>query len=70
MWQPVREWRFGTGGHLSIIDRLVIQKHAIVYMYVVSRSTLCVKIKCKFLDKVRKIWLLEKVQILRHVLRK
>ena len=48
--------RFSIGGHLSIIGSLDFQKHGIIHMYVVSRSTLCIEIKCRFLGKVCKTW--------------
>ena len=43
----------------SIRYHKVIEKHGIIYMYVVNRSTLMIMIKCKFMDKFHKIWLLE-----------
>ena len=33
------------GGHLSGIGSLDFQKHGIIHMHVVSRSTLCIEIK-------------------------
>ena len=47
---------FSIGGHLSVIGSLEFQKHGIIHKYVVSQSTLCIEIKCKFLGKVRKTW--------------
>ena len=45
---------------MSIIGSLVIQKHGIIHdMYVVNQRTLFIKTKCKLLDKVSKIWILE-----------
>ena len=47
---------FGIGGHLSIIGSLDFQRHGIIHMYVVSRSTLCIEINVSSWAKVVKHW--------------